>query len=242
MIGWLHVMIDVPRSAGATSGTFWSAALGWPQGPPWADHPSFSSFEPPVGTAYVHQQIGDHGPRIHLDVEADDLDTTAARLTAIGARRGERAADWQPMSSPGGFPFCLVETHRESLAPVPSATRDGHRLRLVQVCLDVPQDHIDREVSFWRSATGWRFEPSPGTDFAGKLVGDDASPVQLLIQRLDEPEGRTRAHIDLGTDDIDAAVDRLVETGATRGPTGRGWVVLTDPTGMVFCVTGNRPD
>jgi hypothetical protein len=85
---------------------------------------------------------------------------------------------------------------------------------------------------------------SPDSAFLGKLHPDGASPVQLLLQRLGESDSgtRTRAHLDLGTDDIEATVHRLVDLGATRGPTGSGWVVLTDPVGMVFCVTGNPPD
>ena len=30
--------------------------------------------------------------------------------------------------------------------------------------------------------------------------------------------------------------------GAERLGPGRGWIVLRDPVGMVFCVTGNSPD
>ncbi len=66
--------------------------------------------------------------------------------------------------------------------------------------------------------------------------------MQLLLQRLESDEPATRAHLDLGTDDIETEVERLVSLGATRGETGRGWVVLTDPTGLVFCVTGNSPE
>ena len=51
-----------------------------------------------------------------------------------------------------------------------------------------------------------------------------------------------RAHIDLGADDIEAEAARLVGLGAERLGPGRGWIVLRDPVGMVFCVTGNSPD
>ena len=129
-------------------------------------HPSFSSFEPPVGTAYLHQQIGDHGPRIHLDVEADDLETTAARLTAIGAGRGRARRRLAADEKPGRASVLPGRDRPRVVAPAASATRDGHRLRLVQG-LDVPEDHLDREVSFWRSATGWRWEPSPAPSSPG---------------------------------------------------------------------------
>jgi hypothetical protein len=34
----------------------------------------------------------------------------------------------------------------------------------------------------------------------------------------------------------------MVGLGAERLGAGRGWIVLRDPVGMIFCVTGNAPD
>jgi hypothetical protein len=80
-------------------------------------------------------------------------------------------------------------------------------------------------------------------EFAGKLY-PEAGPVQLLLQRLgdDHTGSGTTAHIDLGTDDLDAEVDRVASLGATRLGPGHGWFVLRDPAGMVFCATENPPD
>ena len=50
-----------------------------------------------------------------------------------------------------------------------------------------------------------------------------------------------RAHLDHGTDDRDAEVTRLVGLGAEAGAEGRGWRVMRDPAGLVFCVTDNSP-
>lgn len=69
---WLHVFIDIRADVAEASATFWSAALGWELGEQWPGHPEFRSFEPPTGDAYVHQQVGDHGPRIHFDLEVAD--------------------------------------------------------------------------------------------------------------------------------------------------------------------------
>ncbi len=52
-----------------------------------------------------------------------------------------------------------------------------------------------------------------------------------------------RAHLDLGTDDLDADVRRLRALGAGdigRGP--GGWHALRDPAGLAFCTTGNDPE
>jgi hypothetical protein len=72
---------------------------------------------------------------------------------------------------------------------------------------------------------------------------DDAgSPLQLLFQRLDEPSGSVRAHLDHGTDDPMAGVRRLLALGAIDvGPGRGGWHVLRDMTGLAFCVTDNFP-
>ena len=65
-----------------------------------------------------------------------------------------------------------------------------------------------------------------------------------LFQRLgsDDPATAVRAHIDLGADDVEAEAARLVGLGAEYLGPGRGWIVLRDPVGMIFCVTGNHPD
>jgi catechol 2,3-dioxygenase-like lactoylglutathione lyase family enzyme len=249
LFGFCHVIIDVPPRLADQTADFWSAALGWPVGDPWPEHPEFRSLVPAVGDAYVHLQTGDHGPRIHLDAAVQDVEVETTRLLALGAgsaQPGEAASStvpWQNLLSPGGFPLCLIPTS-SAVVPPPLETSDGNRLRLVQVCVDMPRSRADQEIAFWRTATGWHWVPSGTEAFAGKLHHRGASPVQLLLQRLGEtdPARTTRAHLDLGADDVESAVRLLVNLGADRGPTGDGWVVLTDPVGMTFCVTGNAPD
>jgi hypothetical protein len=121
---------------------------------------------------------------------------------------------------------------------------DGHRSRLVQICIDSPAPVHETEVAFWRQATQWEFRTSTGDEFAGKLFPPAPGPVQLLFQRLgaDDQGTHTRAHIDLGTDDMEAEARRLERLGATRIRPGDGWILLTDPSGMPFCATGNSPD
>jgi len=238
---WLHVFIDVRGNVAEVSAKFWSAALGWQLGDSWPRHPEFRSFEPGDGDAYVHQQVGDHGPRIHFDVEVTD-EAEVEHLVRLGAKLVAESREWWPMISPGGLPFCLVR-RKEHVRPAP-VSWDGHGSRLVQICVDSPAGLHDAEVAFWRSALNWRWAASDFGEFEGKLYAPSGSSAQLLFQRLgqDDPSAAVRAHIDLGTDDLEADAQRLVQLGAQRVGPGRGWIVLRDPTGLVFCTTGNSPD
>jgi Glyoxalase-like domain len=240
-IQWLHVFIDVAPKVAEESASFWSAALGWPLGGPWPGHSEFRSFAPPEGDSYIHQQVGNHGPRIHFDVEVADRGA-ADRLVELGAVVTGQFEGWCPMRSPGGLPFCLVERQVHVRPPAPEFA--GHRSRLVQICIDSPPSVHDQEVAFWRTAIGWRWRDGSHDEFAGKLYPPTGSSAQLLFQRLglDDRATAVRAHIDLGTDDVEAEAARLADLGAEILGPGRGWIVLRDPVGMVFCVTGNSPD
>jgi hypothetical protein len=241
---WAHVMIDVPPRHAEASGAFWTAALGWPLDQPWGAHPEFRSFAPDGGDAYVHQQVADQSPRVHLDLEVSDPDAEADRLATLGATAGLAFPHWRPMASPGGLPFCLVQAQART-RPAPLRWGAGHRTRAAQVCVDAPADRHDAEVAFWRAATGWQWTPGQGAaEFEGKLDGPAGSPLRLLLQRLGPDDAGTdvRAHLDLGTDDIEADAARLVDLGAERLHPGDGWITLRDPAGMVFCTTGNDPD
>ena len=126
---WLHVFIDVAPDVSDESASFWSAVLGWPVGEQWPGHPEFRSFTPPAGDSYIHQQIGDHGPRIHFDLEVPDRGT-ADRLVQLGAVITGYGDGWCPMRSPGGLPFCLIDRADHARPPA------QHRTRMVQICID----------------------------------------------------------------------------------------------------------
>jgi len=44
-------------------------------------------------------------------------------------------------------------------------------------------------------------------------------------------------NLDIETDDVEAEVARLTELGAVEQSRHRGWVVMADPVGVLFCVT-----
>ena len=225
----------------AAAADFWGRVLGWPEGVPWDGHPELSSFEPPRGTAYVHLQGIEGPPRVHLDVESKTPDDTVAHAVVLGAELVAERDSWRTLRSPGGLPFCVIgaTAHRP---PDPATFADGHRSRLVQVCVDSPRAAHAAEVAFWRTLLPGRWAPSDAPEFAGKWHDDDGSPIQLLFQQLDETDGAVRAHLDVGTDDLAAEVRRLVDVGATDvGPGCGGWHVLRDRTDQLFCATANSP-
>jgi hypothetical protein len=237
----LHAVIDVPAGSLATTASFWAAALGWPAGEPWPAHPELRSFEPPDGDSYVHLQRIDGPPRVHLDVEPPSHDATVAQALQLGASLTHSSTSWTAMTSPGALPFCVLDVS-SGPAPGPVTVPGGHRVRLVQVCIDSPRSAHAAEVSFWRSLLGGRWVASGSNEFAGTWHDDAGSPLQLLFQQLDEGDGPVRAHLDLGTDDVRAEVARLTALGAEDVAEGRRWHVFRDPAGLSFCSTPNSPE
>jgi predicted enzyme related to lactoylglutathione lyase len=101
-------LIDVPRADYARTVEFWGAALDRPAEVE-ADDPDYTSFgEPTPGVQLMIQAVGDTDPRIHLDIETDDVEAEVARLTALGATESERHHTWVVMRDPVGVVFCVV--------------------------------------------------------------------------------------------------------------------------------------
>lgn len=59
----------------------------------------------------------DHASRIHLDIEADDIDAEADRLEALGARKIGFVERWWVMEAPSGHRFCVVRPQRATFGP-----------------------------------------------------------------------------------------------------------------------------
>ncbi|WP_392425725.1 VOC family protein [Barrientosiimonas humi] len=49
-----------------------------------------------------------HSPRVHLDIETDDVEAEVARVTALGATVHERREGYVILADPGGLLFCVV--------------------------------------------------------------------------------------------------------------------------------------
>lgn len=94
---------------------FWSAALGLPIADPDAGGTGrYAEFGDTPGHLHVEVQTVEHEARVHLDIEADDIDAEAARLEALGARRIERKPRWWIMQAPTGQRFCVVPMREDA--------------------------------------------------------------------------------------------------------------------------------
>jgi predicted enzyme related to lactoylglutathione lyase len=103
------VYVDVPRSDYDRSVAFWSAGLRR-DGECEPDDPGYTTFgEATPGVEFLVQAVGDPTPRIHLDIETDDIEAEVARLTSLGATVVERIEGWVVMRDPVGTVFCVIK-------------------------------------------------------------------------------------------------------------------------------------
>lgn len=102
------VLVDVPAADHDKAAAFWSAALGQP-GRRSEKFPEYHVLgEVTPGIEFMIQATGDPGPRIHLDIETDDIEAEVARLSALGATEIDRQHSWVIMHDPAGTVFCVV--------------------------------------------------------------------------------------------------------------------------------------
>lgn len=100
------VCIDCQTDDLEEANSFWSAALG--KSGEIDDRGKYSVFDDHTGFPRVLLQAVDHEPRVHLDIETDDLDAECERLKSLGAREIDRIRTWIVMEAPTGHRFCLV--------------------------------------------------------------------------------------------------------------------------------------
>ena len=107
-----------------------------------------------------------------------------------------------------------------------------HRSMLSSVIIDC--DDLDAGVRFWSGALGsevatWE---SPYVFLKTKPGG-----LHIGLQHVPEPKtAKSRVHLDIQTDDLDAEVARLEALGARRQQPVESWWVMQDPCGNEFCV------
>ena len=102
---------DLERAA-----EFWSRALGRRATPDADLDPAYRVLSSGAEEPLLLVQKVEHDSRIHVDIEADDLEAEARRLEALGARRIAFVKRWFVMEAPTGQRFCIVNPQRGPLA------------------------------------------------------------------------------------------------------------------------------
>ena len=96
---------------------FWSQALGLEvrrtAGPADAKYRSFATG---ADQPHLEVQQVEHESRVHLDIEADDIEAEVTRLERLGARRIGPVRTWYVMEAPTGQRFCVVRAQRADFA------------------------------------------------------------------------------------------------------------------------------
>lgn len=100
---------------------FWSKALNRALSPSDPDDPNYRQLATDDDEPILLIQKVTHDSRIHLDVEADDLEAEVARLEKLGAKRIRFFKRWWLMEAPTGHVFCVVNPQRGPLADKPNA-------------------------------------------------------------------------------------------------------------------------
>jgi predicted enzyme related to lactoylglutathione lyase len=188
---------------------------------------------------------------IHVDVNVPDREAELTRILELGGhlvttkthRMGDFETTWTVMRDPEKNGFCI-----ETLENAPP---QRHLSNVTFACAE------PRELGrFWANALGWPDEEI-----------DEGFLQQLRDAGVDEPElsgfyvtrppsgGRPRflfqrseksrpesypIHLDFGTDDREAEIERLTRAGAsvveTKVGTNITFTVMRDPEGNPFCI------
>jgi len=227
---------DLPEAA-----RFWAYALGMEATPGGETFMRLGRLEgSPDGVLWnaegltVEVQRVSHTPRVHLDIEAEDVAAEVSRLEGLGATQTAAIEDWVVMRAPTGHGFCVVPWD-DAPRPTPQAQVEPgvrtHRSRLGVLVIDCQTDDLGPATSFWAAALG----VSGAVDADGKyaVLAERRGYPKLLLQSV---EHEPRVHIDLETDDQDAEERRLRAIGCSRVARVKRWIVMEAPTGQRFCL------
>ena len=106
------IIIDCQTQSLEEAAKFWSAALGREVT---KTEGKYASLGMRATEPIVEVQQVDHQSRVHIDIEADDVEAEVKRLEALGAKRVAQIRTWWVMEAPTGQRFCVVRPQRGEL-------------------------------------------------------------------------------------------------------------------------------
>jgi predicted enzyme related to lactoylglutathione lyase len=104
---------------------FWSAALGLKGESEGAGNPAlYRRLAVAEDQPHLEVQKVTHPSRVHLDIEADDIEAEVRRLERLGATRIGAVQTWIVMQAPTGQRFCVVRPQRADFAARANTWKD----------------------------------------------------------------------------------------------------------------------
>lgn len=105
-------IIDCGEGDLEQNAAFWSAALGFAVKPSRSPEDSnYVLLDAGARDLDLEVQAVDHPSRVHLDIEADDVEAEVRRLESLGAKRVAQIKRWWVLEAPSGQRFCVVRAH-----------------------------------------------------------------------------------------------------------------------------------
>lgn len=191
----------------------------------------------PNGHVLKAQRLASGPSGLQLDVHVANVRAAIDRVRALGAHVDDGDGPVEGRS-PGGLSFRLVGESAE-ISSAPSQWPGGHTSLVDQVSIDIPQDHWTTESAFWAALTGWESQTIPGLSEYIFLVRPPGAPLRIILQRLGEPTGTVRAHLDWAVSDRPAETERHIAAGAKVLQVNPIWTVLDGV--VTYCVTDRDP-
>ena len=111
------ITIDCSEDSFDEGTRFWREALGMATRQSRGQDSTYADFDGTVGGLEIGTQRVGAASRVHLDIEADDVEAEVQRLEALGARRKEFIEHWWVMMDPSGQLFCVVPWRERDETP-----------------------------------------------------------------------------------------------------------------------------
>ena len=109
------IIIDCRTDNLDADAEFWSKALGLnARRSPKPEDVNYVELAGSPEEIHVEVQKVDHPSRVHIDIEADDIEAEVTRLEKLGARRIGMVRTWFVMEAPSGHRFCVVQPQRST--------------------------------------------------------------------------------------------------------------------------------
>ncbi len=119
-------VIDCKTDDLTKAAAFWAAALRRELSPPEPGDDKYRDLMVAPAEPFLMVQKVEHESRIHLDIEAADIEGEVERLKALGAKEVERIRTWVVMQAPTGQRFCVVRPQRPLHEPAPFSATPAH--------------------------------------------------------------------------------------------------------------------